>query len=317
MHFIYSSDHFLLSKTLNKLLKQLNNDQSYEVEKFSLIYNNLNEIYNSLVTISLFGYKKIIIIEDAWCFTEEKVTLNKSYSEEFIYQIIDSITDNIVIFTLNTDKISKRLKLSKYIEQKAELIHIKKMDDSQVIQYVKTFLFKQGKQIDLETATYLYNKVPNDMQSLSNELNKLSNLEVIEINKQTINANISKYIENDVFELAESFVKNDNKKFINLYKDYLLINDDIIGLIALIHTNLVFFRDVKILKEKLLSKEEIISSLKAHPFRVKLALSNNLNVASLNKKIKLIYTIQKGIINQNIDKENIAEYLFIKNMNNF
>lgn len=314
MHFIYSEDHFLLTKTINKLIKQINKEQNYEIEKFSLVHNSLSDIYNSLFTYSMFGENKIIIVEDAWCFTEEKVALNKTYDESTIYKIIDNTTDNVVIFSLNNEKISKRIKLAKYIEEKAKVLHIKKMSESQVVEYIETFLMKKEKNIDAAAAYYFYTKVSNSMQSLTNELEKISNLSENEITKVTIDENVSKYIENDVFDLSESFIKNESSKFLVLYKDYLLMNDDLIGLIALINTNITFFRDVQILKQERKTIDEITSILKAHPYRIRLALNNKLNITKLNSKIKLIYSIQKGLLDQTIDKENIAEYLFLKDM---
>ncbi|ASZ09133.1 DNA polymerase III subunit delta [Mesoplasma chauliocola] len=314
MYFIYSEDYFLLTKTINKLVKGFISEKQYEVENYSLIYNDISDIYTSLTTYSLFDESKILIISDAWFATEEKISLHRNYTEEALYKILQSKTDNIVIFTLNNDKLSKRLKIVKYLEENLEITQVKPMQEIEIINYIKAFFQKNNKSISDQDARFISESIPKDMQTLTNEINKLSHLEKEIISFEDITVNLTKYIENDIFELANLFVNNKTKDFLTLYKDYLLLNDDISKLIALLSSTVVFFRDVNILKKQGLKSDQIVSITKAHPYRVKIALGNKLKINQLNDKIKLLYNIQQGLLNSTMDKENIVEYKFIKNM---
>ncbi|ATZ18054.1 DNA polymerase III subunit delta [Mesoplasma melaleucae] len=314
MYFIYSEDHFLLTKTVNKLIKGLKAEKEYEIENYSLIYNDIADIYTSIITFSLFGESKILIISDAWFATEEKISLHRSYTEEALYKILESKTDNIVIFTLNNNKLSKRLKIVKYLEENLEVTNVKPMQEAEVMNYIKAFFVKNNKYITDDDARYIYDLTPNDMQTLTNELTKLSHIESEIITNNDVKDNLTKYIENDIFELSNVFVNNKTGIFLKLYKDYLLLNDDISKLIALLSSTVVFFRDVNVMKQQGLKSDEIVNKTKAHPYRVKVALSNRLNIKELNDKIKLLYNIQQGVLNSTMDKENIVEYQFIKNM---
>lgn len=314
MYFIYSEDHFLLTKTINKLVKGLLAEKEYEIENYSLIYNDIADIYTSLTTFSLFGESKILIINDAWFATEEKIGLHKSYTEEALYKILESKTDNVVIFTLNNDKLSKRLKIVKYLEQNLEVTNVKPINEDEVVNYIKAFFFKNNKSVTDQDAKLIYDLIPNDMQALTNELTKLSHIEKEIITTSDVKDNLTKYIENDIFELSNVFVNNKTNVFLKLYKNYLLLNDDISKLIALLSSTVVFFRDVNVMRQEGLKSDEIVQKTKAHPYRVKVALSNRLNIKELNDKIKLLYNIQQGVLNSTMDKENIVEYRFIKNM---
>ncbi|ATI73331.1 DNA polymerase III subunit delta [Mesoplasma florum] len=314
MYFIYSEDHFLLTKTVNKLVKNLLTEKEYEVENYSLIYNDISEIYTSLNTFSLFGEPKILIISDAWFATEEKISLHRNYSEEALYRILESKTDNVVIFTLNNERISKRLKIAKYIEENLEVTNVKTMQENEVLNYIKAFFTRNEKSITDHDAAFIFQSIPKDMQTLTNELTKLSHIESDVITLDDIKNNLSKYIDNDIFELSNAFVNNETKTFLKLYKDYLLMNDDISKLIALLSSTVVFFRDVNVMKQQGIRNEEIVQITKAHPYRVKIAISNKLNIRELNDKIKLLYYIQQGVLNNTMDKDNIVEYRFIKNM---
>ncbi|ATZ21611.1 DNA polymerase III subunit delta [Mesoplasma tabanidae] len=314
MHFIYSEDHFLLTKTVNKLVKGLLIEKNYEIENYSLIYNDISEIYTTLNTFSLFGEPKILIISDAWFATEEKISLHRNYSEEALYKILESKTDNVVIFTLNNERISKRLKLVKYLEENLELTNVKPMQEIEVLNYIKAFFTRSEKSITDENASFIFQSIPKDMQTLTNELTKLSHIESDVITIEDIKNNLTKYIDNDIFELSNAFVNNQTKIFLKLYKDYLLLNDDISKLVALLSSTVVFFRDVNVMRQQGMRNDEIVQITKAHPYRVKVALSNKLNIKKLNDKIKLLYSIQQGVLNNTMDKDNIVEYQFIKNM---
>ncbi|SYV96104.1 Uncharacterised protein [Mycoplasma putrefaciens] len=80
------------------------------------------------------------------------------------------------------------------------------------------------------------------------------------------------------------------------------------------NASLSFYRDVLLLKQSSKTQQQIASILKAHQYRVQLALNSNYDINKLNDKIKLIYKIFKGIVTSKMDKQIIVEYELIKNM---
>ncbi|AME13178.1 hypothetical protein MmmBen181_1059 [Mycoplasma mycoides subsp. mycoides] len=220
--------------------------------------------------------------------------------------------NNIIIFVLNSNKFSKKLKIAKYIESSFNVKYLSLWDEKQTIKYIIDYLKSKNKIIDINLASQIYNLLPNDLQIITNEINKLANLKS-ELNIDIIKTNLNKYHNEDIFKLVDAFINNNIDKFIKLYHDYILLNDDIIGLISLIDTNLSFYRDVVILKKQFKSEEQISTILKSHIYRVKLAVNNSYDINTLNDKIKIVYKIYKGIINWNINKKTLVEYMLIKN----
>ncbi|WP_026389788.1 DNA polymerase III subunit delta [[Acholeplasma] multilocale] len=316
MHFIYSEDYFLLSKATNKLVKFLNKDQQAEIHNFSLIEDSFNEIVETITTISIFAENKIVILKDAWFVNEDKVNLNKDFSLEKLEFILKNPNPNVeIIFTLNSGKFSKKLKIAKRINELAKVEHIAPMTEDTIKKYIKTFMVeKEGKEISDKLINFIFMNLPHDMLIINNELNKLSKIDQ-PLTENIIKDTLTKYLEADIFELSNAFIKNDIEKFLKLYRDYLLLNDDIFGLINLILANISFTRDVLVMRGQGKSQATIAELLKAHPYRVKLACEiNNIKIKQLNDKIKLLYKIQKGIISDQIDKEVITEYEFVKIM---
>ncbi|WFQ92222.1 putative protein YqeN [Mycoplasma feriruminatoris] len=314
MYFFYSEDIFLLNNQVKQTIKELQQKEQYEVVSFSLIQDDFNNIYDNVINFNFFSSKSIIVINDAYFVTEIKTNFNKNYSLNKLEIMLKNINkNNVIIFTLNSDKFSKKLKITKYIESNFTTKHLESWTEKQTINYIINYLKNKDKNIDLNLATYIYNLLPNDLQIITNEINKLANLKS-DLNLEIIKSNFSKYYNEDIFKLVDAFINNDINLFIKLYRDYILLNDDIIGLISLLDSNLSFYRDVMILKNQFKTDQDISSILKSHIYRVKLAIMNSYDINLLNDKIKIVYKIYKGIINWNINKKTIVEYMLIKNM---
>ncbi|WFQ90575.1 DNA polymerase III subunit delta [Mycoplasma feriruminatoris] len=314
MYFFYSEDIFLLNNQVKQTIKELQQKEQYDVISFSLIQDDFNNIYDNVTNFNFFSSKSIIVINDAYFVTEIKTNFNKNYSLNKLEIMLKNINkNNVIIFTLNSDKFSKKLKIAKYIESNFTTKHLESWTEKQTINYIINYLKNKDKNIDLNLATYIYNLLPNDLQIITNEINKLANLKS-DLNLEIIKSNFSKYYNEDIFKLVDAFINNDINLFIKLYRDYILLNDDIIGLISLLDSNLSFYRDVMILKNQFKTDQDISSILKSHIYRVKLAIKNSYDINLLNDKIKIVYKIYKGIINWNINKKTIVEYMLIKNM---
>ncbi|WFQ93930.1 DNA polymerase III subunit delta [Mycoplasma feriruminatoris] len=314
MYFFYSEDIFLLNNQVKQTIKELQQKDQYDVISFSLIQDDFNNIYDNVINFNFFSSKSIIVINDAYFVTEIKTNFNKNYSLNKLEIMLKNINkNNVIIFTLNSDKFSKKLKITKYIESNFTTKHLESWTEKQTINYITNYLKNKDKNIDLNLATYIYNLLPNDLQIITNEINKLANLKS-DLNLEIIKSNFSKYYNEDIFKLVDAFINNDINLFIKLYRDYILLNDDIIGLISLLDSNLSFYRDVMILKNQFKTDQDISSILKSHIYRVKLAIKNSYDINLLNDKIKIVYKIYKGIINWNINKKTIVEYMLIKNM---
>ncbi|WP_434342538.1 DNA polymerase III subunit delta [Mycoplasma capricolum] len=314
MYFFYSEDIFLLNNQIKKTIKELQQKDQYDVLSFSLIEDDFNTIYDNVTNLNFFSSKSIIVISDAYFVTEIKTNFNKNYSLNKLEIMLKNFnSNNVIIFGLNSNKFSKKLKIAKCIESNFNVKYLSLWDEKQTIKYIIDYLKSKNKIIDINLANQIYNLLPNDLQIITNEINKLANLKS-ELNIDIIKTNLNKYHNEDIFKLVDAFINNNIDKFIKLYHDYILLNNDIIGLISLIDTNLSFYRDVVILKKQFKSEEQISTILKSHIYRVKLAINNSYDINALNDKIKIVYKIYKGIINWNINKKTLVEYMLIKNM---
>lgn len=313
MLFVQSLDNFLIKKQVEKVIKKINANQEYEVFEFSLIDDPLYKIIEEITTYSLFASKKIVIISEAWFVNESKVKLHKDFDVKKIEKILSFNNPDVeIIFTLNSDKFSKKLKIAKLTEQMAEVL---KLDPPNVMQK-KVIAMKrlEAKSVSFdENAIDLFLEyISDDMQVFTNELSKLVTLNK-HISVEIIQEFINKYYQFDVFEILNAFVKGDFQKFISDWRAYTELNANIFGFIALLGNQLIMLRNALLLKESRLSPGEIASKLGKNPYVIKKILDeNNSTIGEINDKIKVLYALEKNIKEGRIDNKVIPEVEFIK-----
>jgi len=318
MFFVYSKDLFLLNKQVQKIITKINsaNDET-ELISYSWIHDQGEKIYDEIFTPSFFDTKKIIIIKDAFFLTEKKKEKNWIENDiEIINKILNS--NNLlpeIIFTLNEDKISNKLKITKEFQKKVNVIKINELSRDDIVKFV-TKKFNDNNQIIFpENVEYFINKLPSDMSIIVNELTKILNLNVKEITKEIIDYNLTKYFENDVFKLSEYFLVNDIENFVIGFRNYYSLSSDLVAFFSLLNSNLTILRDSLILKKQGKSHDEIATLLNTHPFRIKTLVAKNiLNINQINGKIIVLYKLNKLWTNGVINSLTNIELELVKNM---
>lgn len=316
IYFLYSLDSFLLKKQLAKLIKNLNPLNNAEIIEFSLIENSIIDLDNEINTYSLFGEQKIIIINEAWFVNEQKIALHKDFQTDKLMQLLKKRNpDVIIIFTLNSDKFSKKLKICKWIEQNCQIEQIQVLTPEMIRQYLKQSFIRQKQEIDDQAINYMLDHLPNYMQIISNEVNKLLALKS-HINLTDVQQNLTKYFESNVFEISAHFIANELDQFLMKFNDYLALNNnDMLSLIALLATNVSLTRNALILKQQGYDQTQIANQLSVHPYRLKMALQiNKSNIKNLNDKIIMLYNLNKNILSSKSDGKVMPEYEFVKVM---
>lgn len=308
MFFVYGLDKYILNKQVNKLIEKINSNNEYEIFKYSLIEDKTSKINEEINTFSLFSSKKIVVIYDSWFVTESKVSLNKEYDQSIIEKILDSQNEDVdVIFVLESDKFSKKLKIAKKVEEKCKVIKLDSLSSDQIITIVSKKLSANEIGYDQDALTQFVEMIPNDMSVVSNELNKLIELKEY-VTVELVKENMGKYYDFDIFDISNAILEGDINKFLVGWHQYKELNNDLFRFSALVASNLISIRNIKLLRESGNNQNQIADRLGINSYRVKKLLELNTgNVAEINEKIKklylLNYNISRGLIDQKIIPE--------------
>ena len=305
VYLLYGTKEFGIEeeiKTLSKNIDEMN------ISKYDLNNDMLSLALEDAKTMSLFGDKKIVIIDNANMFT--RITSKES---EKIEDYLNHINENtILIFVVHNDKLDSRKKITKLIKEKGK---IKEFNDELDSTNLVRRLFKDYN-IEYSTIKLLIDRVGNNPLILQNEINKIK---IYKENDKTITdediLNLTvKLIEIDIFKLIDYIIKKDKEKALELYYEMLKMNEEPIKIVVILANQFRIMYQSKELLKKGYSEKDIASILKIHPYRVKLAIQNSRNYTSetLLKHLNNLADIDIGIKTGTLNKDLALELFILK-----
>ncbi len=292
-YLIYGVDKYLIDKEIDKIIKK-NKIDNNSIIRYSLNEDSIDNILEDANTFNLFSDTKLIIVNDANIFTSS----NDILTDKIINYLNNYNDKSYLVFTLLSDKIDNRKKITKVMSDKGNVIDLnkKEVDTNYIISYLK----ENGYQINMSDARMILNKVGNNLFSINNELDKLMlfKLEDKVIDKNSIDLLINENIDSSLFAVVDSITNKDKDKMLKLYHECLLESDPIM-IINMLANKYILLYQVKRLISDGYSDDKIAKELEVHPYPVKLArnmcysysvkeiLDIILKLANLDKDIKL------------------------------
>lgn len=310
IYLLYGLDNSLID---NKVKKIINDYSDFDIIKYDMNINSIDELINEISMPSLFSKNKLLLINNSFFFNS-----NKSVETDDLEKCLNQLDKNIIIIFIDIcEKIDNRKRITKLIDKIGKIIEIKKGDRTFIFSYLSDYIKENDFKCDDYTINSLIDNVGDNLNILINELDKLfmyknesKLITYSDIEKLTI-----KNIEDDIFKLTDYIIKKDKVNCFKLYNDFKKNNYEDTYLIGLLASQFRFLLSVKMLSNKGKNKDEITSILAVHPYRVKLALGNLYNY-TLNDLIRIIdelFKVDKNIKTGLVNK-NVAIELFLANL---
>lgn len=312
-YLLYSGDGAILNKEINDLEKKL------DISDNDIIYYNIDDIdgiINEASTIGMFSLNKFIIINMDSYFKDKKDIPNINLLENYF----DSYNSNsYLIFVCNSDSIDSRKKIVNLIK-KYGIVKKLEVNDNYLNDYVNNYLKDNGYKINNGDVVYFINRVGNNINNVTNELDKLMLYKINDkiINRNDIDLLTVENIDDSIYDLVNCILKNDNEKAIKLYNNFIDNGMDVNQIVAIIAAQIRLLYQVKRLYNSGKSNDEIAKILEFKSvYRVKYLLSDSYyySESDLVKYLSKLADIDNAIKTSNGDG-NILMQLFIvkKNM---
>ena len=312
IYLLYGIDKSLIDNKINEIKKKIN-IEDYDVIKYDMNNNSIDNVINEISMPSLFSSKKLLLVNNSTFFNVGK-SIDTEEFEKYLTNLDKSI---YIIFSDITEKIDSRKKICKLIDKIGKIIELKKGDRTYIINYLKDYIKENGYKIDSYVLNKFIDKVGDNISILVNELNKIFmyKLEDKTILESDIDKLTIKNLEEDIFKLTDFIIKKDKFNCFKLYQDFLNNNYEETYLIGMLASQFRFLLQVKLLCNQGKNKDEITNILSVHPYRVKLAI-NNLYSYSLNeltKNLNNLFILDKDIKTGLVNKK-IAMELYLANL---
>ncbi len=300
LYLFYGTKQFLIKKEVEKIQKSFS---SINISIYDLDNDLTRDAIEDCQTISLFEEKKLVICNNATMFTG-----NSNKDLEIIEEYLKNPNPNtILIFTINSEKIDERKKITKIIKKEGQITALN--DNTNTIDFVKKEF--SGYNISLNNIHLLIDRVGENLLILENEINKIKiykNQDHNIIDQDIINLT-TKTIDIDIFKLIDFIIKQNKNKALGIYHEMMKINEEPIKIIIMLANQFRIMYQSKQLLKKGLSEKDIANTLKIHPYRVKLAIQNSRNYDSktllnyLSELADIDIDIKTGKVNKDLALE--------------
>ena len=309
VYLLYGTVDYLINKTIDKIIND-NKIDTFNVNKYDLTNTLLSQIINDASSMSLFGDKKLIIVNNAYIFTSS----TKKYLEQDLKSLenyLNNININtILIFVVNDAKLDERKKITKLIDKNGEIVECNNIDN---ITMIKDLL--SDYQMSDSDIKYLLERVGDNSTLLNTEIEKIKIYKDTDknITKEDIDLLTSKSLEVNNFKLIDAIINGDKLTALNLYQERIKLNEEPIAIIVTLANQIRIMYQVKQLYLDGYTENNIASILKIHPYRVKLANQNakKYDADTLLTYLKKLADLDIDIKTGQIDKTLGLELLII------
>ena len=305
IYLLYGTKDFQINEEIKKITT---NQNEMNINKYDLNNDLIKNAIEDAETISMFGDKKTVIVDNANMFTG--IT---SKDSEIIEKYLNNININTnLIFIVHNEKLDTRKKITKLIKKVGTVKEFN--EEISPINLVKN-LFKNYN-IENKTINLFLNRIGNNPLIIQNEVNKIKTYKGDDktITDEDILNLTTKIIEIDIFKLIDYIVKKDKDKALELYYEMLKVNEEPIKIIVILANQFRIMYQSKELLKKGYSEKDIASTLKIHPYRVKLAIQNSRNYTkeTILKYLNDLADIDIGIKTGTLNKDLAVELFILK-----
>ncbi len=310
IYLYYGLNVFFIEREIDKVIKS-NNVDSLNVFEYNLEDDLLDNILDDAQTISLFGDKKIIIVNNSYIFTGSSKKKLSHNLDLLLNYISNPNPSTILIFTVYEEKLDERKKIVKLLKDNSFEFSL----DKDLSSFVKSTL--SDYKMDSAVINKFIDYVGNDYYILENEIEKLKLYKADDkkISLDDVYSVCSESVDVDLNDFTNSIVSKNISRALKIYKNMVNIGIEPIQVIIRLANQFRIIYQSKNLSNKGCSEKEIASILKIHQFRVHKALEASYKFSSevLLNLLKSLSILDEQIKTSNCDKS-LAIELFILNL---
>lgn len=304
----YGDDISLINNEIGKLKNKIGISGDiiyYDIE-------NISDIVVESSTIGMFNPYKFIVIDTSSYFSSKKDMDISSLTNYFDNYNVNSY----LIFTYGSSSIDSRRKLFKLISDNGV---VKKLEaNSEYLNdFISNYIKDNGYSMDMNSISYLLSRCDNNIDNIRNELDKLMLYKLNDkvITRDDISLLTIEDINDTVFELVSSILKNNNERAMKLYYNFINNGMDVSQIIAVISNQIRLLFQVKRLYNSGKSNDEIAKILEFKSvYRVKYLLNDcyYYSESDLLKYLSKLAYIDKSIKTGNGDGRLLLELFIAK-----
>lgn len=319
IYVLLGTEYYFIESFKTAFLQQIGDDRE-TVNYYDLREHAIQDVIIDLETLPFFSEHNFSLVEHPFFLraTNEKVPIKHDVTSLEKY-IENPAPYSTLILIAPYERLDRRKKITKRLLDQATVVdcqpirgyELRKWLDEMIASHEITMTEEAKLRFEAEFGPNLY--------LLQKEIEKIAQYvgDAGEVTEEKLLEIMSGSMEQTAIELTDAVLLHDLKKAITIYKQLEKMNENPIGMIALLAYQFRMILQVKLLVEKGYPLQRIQSEVKAHPFVVKKAFerSRQYNLQSLyyviNELTETDYRIKSG----QMEKEIAFELLLYRLIN--
>lgn len=298
--YLIHGDEPYLSDQLRQTFKALipEAEKAMNFVSYDMELTPLAQALDDAMSAPFFGERRLVFIERATFLTTEK----DGKIEHDLAGLLDYLghpePSNIVVFFVE-EKLDSRKKVVKSLKKAAEIIELAELKESQVKTMVSDRVKQDGYQFENGAYELLQQRTGANLSVMMNELPKLElgGYDTKVIDARLVEELVSQTLDQNVFDLVNAVMAKKIDVALNHYRDLILSKEEPLRINAVLMGQFRLLIQCEILNRNGYSQGSIASTLKVHPYRVKLALQSirHLQLVNLKQAYLGLIDIEKAL----------------------
>lgn len=295
---ISGSDTFL-NDYLAKSYLQEEQFSDYERVMVDCETDGLDNLIAALTESSLFSQKKVLTVKNPF-FLTAKVPQKYHKQVEQLQNIFENSSqlDDVIIMVASYEKLDRRKKITKIITQNFNVVEAQ-VKPYELKKVVRELITSEKYQITDDALKLLLERSDQVLDTVLSNYNKLKMAAIDQkITTALVEKNTDLSLAQNIFAILEVALRKNYQEALTRLDNQLHNGNSPVQLLAVFENQIEFILVVKVLQSRGRSEAEIVRELGVHPFRVKVALRNNIGLQKLEKllqeAIKLDFNYKNG-----------------------
>jgi DNA polymerase-3 subunit delta len=237
VYFLFGTESFYIDLITEYVIENALNDSEKGFNQMILYGRDISmvELINHARRFPMMAERQVVVVKEA----QEIRDLNRTEGEEMLNAYVaNPLPSTILVLAYKNKKPDKRKALYKNIDKYAIAVESNKLYDNQLPDWVERYVNEKGHSIELKATYMLVENIGNDLERLSNEINKIliNYREKVEINSGIVQKYVGISKDYNSFELQRALGVRDVVKA-NRIANYFsanIKNNPIIPTIALL-----------------------------------------------------------------------------------
>lgn len=278
VYLLYGTETYILQETVKKIIQAVleEDEKEFNYSVYDMEETPIETALEDAETLPFMGEKRVVLVKNPSFLTgerkKEKIDHQLNKLEAYL---AEPAPFTVFILLAPYEKLDERKKVTKLLKKQALAVDVQSLSEKEMHSWVHSIAEAENMEIEQAAVERLAILTNASLMVMNQEMKKLCTYQgegVISL--ETVEKLVARSLEQNIFDLIEHVVSRDIQTALQNLYDLLKTNEEPIKILSLLVNQFRLILQVKQLSKTGYGQPQIASSLKIHPFRVKLALKH-------------------------------------------